>query len=159
MIKPAYTRLRLRRRGCRQTRRAGVHTHQRLNLSMLREDPRRTGQGLEPDSANPTVRELRPVRLVCSAGDRPAREKVRSPVVWMAEWWGVQNLESPEAHRQGLPWGDYESPGRNNSKRNVASKMRNSEGRARIRRAKAAWGAEIWPTRHSHLGGVEATAR
>src|SRR5262249_13793347 len=41
----------------------------------------------------------------------------------MAGWRGVQNLESPEAHRQGLPWGDYESPGRNDSKRNVASKQ------------------------------------
>jgi hypothetical protein len=34
-----------------------------------------------------------------------------------------------------------------------------SEGRAPTQRAKAAWGAEIWPMRHSHLGGVEATAR
>ena len=48
-----------------------------------------------------------------------------------------------KAHRQGLPWGDYESPGRNKSERIVASKMNRSEGRARIRRAKAAWDAEI----------------
>jgi hypothetical protein len=48
-----------------------------------------------------------------------------------------------KAHRQGLPWGDYESPGRNKGERIVASKMIRSEGRARIRRAKAAWGAEI----------------
>ena len=101
---------------------AGAHTTQRLNLSKPWEGSRMIGQCLEPDPGNLAVRELRPVRLVCSAGDRPARAKVRSPVVWMAGWRGVQNLESPEAHRQGLPWGDYESPGRNNSKRNVASK-------------------------------------
>jgi len=41
----------------------------------------------------------------------------------------------------------------------VASKVIESEGRARIRRAKAAWVAEIWPIRLSHLSGVEATAR
>jgi len=41
----------------------------------------------------------------------------------------------------------------------VASKVSEPEGRARNWRAKAAWGAEIWPMRHLDLGGVEATAR
>jgi hypothetical protein len=35
---------------------------------------------------------LRPVRLVCSAGVRPARAKVRSPVVRMAGWRGCPKL-------------------------------------------------------------------
>src|SRR5215467_3931122 len=48
-----------------------------------------------------------------------------------------------KAHRQGLPWGDYESPGRNNSKRRCSLENARSEGRDRHRRAKAAWGAEI----------------
>src|ERR1700720_3909641 len=42
-----------------------------------------------------------------------------------------------EAYRQDLPRGGYESPGRNKSKRIVASKMSIPEGRARNRRAKA----------------------
>src|SRR5580693_3616484 len=42
-----------------------------------------------------------------------------------------------EAYRQDLPRGGYESPGRNNSERIVASKMNIPEGRARNRRAKA----------------------
>jgi hypothetical protein len=48
-----------------------------------------------------------------------------------------------QAYRQRLPWGGDESPGRNNSERKVASKVRSPEGRAPNRRAKAAWGAEI----------------
>jgi len=48
-----------------------------------------------------------------------------------------------KAHRQGLPWGDYESPGRNDSKRGCSLENARSEGRARRRRAKAAWDAEI----------------
>src|SRR5262249_50588296 len=62
-------------------------------------------------------------------------------------------------HRQSLPWGDYESPGRNDSERKCGLERSRSEGRACSRRAKAAWGAEIWLMRHSHLGGVKATAR
>ena len=42
-----------------------------------------------------------------------------------------------EAYRRSLPWEGYESPGRNKSKRVVASKVSIPEGRARIRRAKA----------------------
>jgi hypothetical protein len=42
-----------------------------------------------------------------------------------------------EAYRQGLPRGGYESPGRNNSERVVASKSSIPEGRAHIHRAKA----------------------
>ena len=40
-----------------------------------------------------------------------------------------------EAYRQDLPRGGYESPGRNKSKRIVASKVSIPEGRACIRRA------------------------
>jgi hypothetical protein len=55
----------------------------------------------------------------------------------------VEGNQDSEAHRQGLPWGDHESPGRNESEREVASKTNEPESRARKRRAKAAWGAEI----------------
>jgi hypothetical protein len=55
----------------------------------------------------------------------------------------VEGNRDSEAHRQGLPWGDCESPGRNESEREVASKTNEPGSRARKRRAKAAWGAEI----------------
>ena len=44
----------------------------------------------------------------------PAGARVRRPVTWMAGWRGNQDSE---AHRQGLPRGDHESPGRNESER------------------------------------------
>jgi hypothetical protein len=81
--------------------------------------------------------------LVCSAGDRPARAKVRSLVVWMAGRRERKFSEVLKAHRQGLPWGDHESPGRNNSKRRCSLENARSEGRAHHRRAKVAWDAEI----------------
>src|SRR5215471_20830368 len=47
------------RRGCGQTRMAGVYTDQRLNLSKLWEGPRRKCQGFKPDPGNPAVRDYR----------------------------------------------------------------------------------------------------
>ena len=79
-------------------------------------------------------------KLACSAGGRPAGARVRSPVVWIAGWRETKILKPI----------DKISPGEITSHRavttvnaNVASKLIGSEGRARIRRAKAAWGAEI----------------
>src|SRR5215470_10516206 len=144
--------------GRRQTGRRSAHAGSRLKLIDVREGPAWKAS-LPAVSGKPAVRKLRPVRLVCSAGDRPAREKVRSPVVWMAGWRGVQNPQGPEAHRQGLPWGDHESPGRNNSKRNVASKGLDPRAEP----------ASVGRRQHEvpksdrcgtfHLGGVKATAR
>jgi hypothetical protein len=118
---------------------AGAHTTQRLNLSKPWEGSRMIGQCLEPDPGNLAVRECVQLRLVCSAGGRPAGAKVRRPVVRIAGWRDNQN---PEAYRQGLPWGDYELPGRNDSERKCGLEKSRSEGRAHFRRAKAAWGAE-----------------
>ena len=79
-------------------------------------------------------------RLACSAGERPAGARVRSPVVWIAGWRETKTLKPI----------DNVSLGETTSRRavmkvnaNVASKMRSPEGRARNWRAKAAWGAEI----------------
>ena len=69
------------------------------------------------------------VRLVVAAADRDR-------VGTMLESGSIDLAE-------GLPWGGCESPGRNYSERDVASKKSGSEGRARFHRAKAAWGAEI----------------
>jgi len=54
----------------------------------------------------------------------------------------VAGNQNPEAYRQGLPWGGYESPGRNESERESGLEKPGSEGRAYMFRAKAAWGAE-----------------
>ena len=67
------------------------------------------------------------------------RGKSQNPVVWIAE---AMETEAFEAYRQDLPRGGYESPGRNNSERIVAAKVRIPEGRACIRRAKAECPAE-----------------
>ena len=79
-------------------------------------------------------------KLACSAGGRPAGARVRSPVVWIAGWRETKILKPI----------DKISPGEITSRRavttvnaNVASKLIGSKGRARIRGAKAAWGAEI----------------
>ncbi len=79
-------------------------------------------------------------RLACSAGERPAGARVRSPVVWIAGWRETKTLKPI----------DNVSLGKTTSHRavttvnvKVASKVRSPEGRVLIRRAKAAWGAEI----------------
>src|SRR5271165_2792549 len=94
----------------------------------------------EPDAGNLHVRLCVQRRLACSAGDRPAGAKVRSPVVWIAGWRETKTLKPI----------DNVSLGETTSRRavmrvnaNVASKGRSPEGRAHIWRVKAAWGAEI----------------
>ena len=62
------------------------------------------------------------------------RGRSQSPVVWIAE---AMETKTFEAYRQDLPRGGYESPGRNKSKRIVASKVSIPEGRASHARAKA----------------------
>ncbi len=80
------------------------------------------------------------LRLACSAGISPAGVRVRSPVVWIAGWRETKTLKPI----------DKVSLGEITSHRavttvnaNVASKVKRSEGRARNRRVKAAWQAEI----------------
>ena len=95
-------------------------------------------------------------RLACSAGFRPAGARVRSPVAWIAGWRETKTLKPIDKVSQGEIT-SHRAVTTVNAQ--VASKVSRSEGRARNRRAKAAWGAEIWPKRHLHFGGVEATAR
>ena len=94
----------------------------------------------KPDAGNPHVRLCVQRKLACSAGDRPAGVRVRSPVVWIAGWRETKTLKPI----------DKISPGEITSHRavmkvnaKVASKVSNPEGRACNRRAKTAWGAEI----------------
>src|SRR5712672_410360 len=53
-------------------------------------------------------------RLACSAGDKPAGAKVRRPVVRIAGWRETKTLKTID---EVSLRGDYESPGRNESKR------------------------------------------
>ena len=94
----------------------------------------------EPDAGIPHVRVCVQRRLACSAGDRPAGAKVRGPVVWMAGWRETKTLKPID----NVPLGETTSRRAvMKVNANVASKVRSSEGRAHIWRAKAAWGAEI----------------
>jgi hypothetical protein len=81
----------------------------------------------EPDAGDRHVRLCVQRRLACSAGDRPAGARVRSPVVWIAGWRETKTLKPI----------DKVSPGEITSHRavttvnaQVASKMSESEGRA-----------------------------
>src|SRR3974377_1752884 len=94
--------------------------------------------------------------LACSAGGRPAGAAVRSPVVRIAGWRETKILKPIDAVSLG---GITSHRAVTTVNVHVASKMSGSEGRARNRRVKEEWGADICPTAHHHLGGVEATAR
>jgi hypothetical protein len=79
-------------------------------------------------------------RLACSAGDKPAGARVRSPVVWIAGWRETKTLKPIDKVFLGEITSHRAVTTVN---ANVASKVSETEGRARNRRAKAAWGAEI----------------
>src|SRR5580692_3296018 len=85
-----------------------------------RRDPCSTPHGSSPfryQSSYPTnlrVRLCVQRRLACSAGDRPAGAKVRSPVVWIAGWRETETLKPIDKVSLG---GDHKPPGRNNSER------------------------------------------
>ena len=79
-------------------------------------------------------------RLACSAGGRPAGATVRSPVVRIAGWRETKILKPIDE----ISFGEITSHRAVTTVNvDVASKMNGSEGRARNRRVKAAWGAEI----------------
>ena len=71
----------------------------------------------------------------------------------------VAGNQDPEAYRQGLPWGDYEPPGRNDSERKCGLESE------KIRRPSPhPWGEGSMISRNlintvNHSGGVVATAR
>jgi site-specific DNA recombinase len=94
----------------------------------------------KPDAGNPPVRLCVQRRLVCSAGVKPAGARVRCPVAGMAGWRETKTLKPIDK----ISFGEIASH-RAVTKVNaqVASKVSEPEGRARNRRAKAAWGAEI----------------
>jgi hypothetical protein len=79
-------------------------------------------------------------RLMCSAGDKPAGARVRSPVVRIAGWRETKILKPIDKVSHGEIT-SHRAVTTVNAQ--VASKVRGSEGRALNRRVKAAWGVEI----------------
>jgi hypothetical protein len=68
-------------------------------------------------------------------------------------------LEVLKAHRQGHPWGAYESPGRTTVNADVASKMLDPRAEPVIGGRRQHGVKKSDRCGISHLGGVEATAR
>src|SRR3979411_1535912 len=81
----------------------------------------------KPDAGNPHVRLCVQRRLACSAGDKPAGAKVRSPVVWIAGWRATKTLKPIDKVSLGEIT-SHRALTKVNAK--VASKMSGSEGRA-----------------------------
>src|SRR6516162_10469821 len=73
----------------------------------------------KPDWGKPAVRKCVQLKTGVFSRRQTCRGKSQEPRSSGGRVAGDQN---PEAHRQGLPWGGYELPGRNNSERVVASK-------------------------------------
>ena len=94
----------------------------------------------KPDAGNPPVRLCVQRRLVCSAGVNPTGARVRRPVAWMAGWRETKTLKPIDRVSLG-EIASHRAVTKVNAQ--VASKVSEPEGRARNRRAKAAWGAEI----------------
>ena len=92
----------------------------------------------EPDAGNLHVRVCVQRRLACSAGERPAGARVRSPVVWIAGWRETKTLKPIDNVSLGKTT-SHRAVTTVNAK--VASKVRSPEGRVLNRRAKAAWGS------------------
>ena len=94
----------------------------------------------KPNAGDRHVRLCVQSRLACSAGGRPAGATVRSPVVRIAGWRETKILKPIDE----ISFGEITSHRAVTTVNvDVASKMNGSEGRARNRRVKAAWGAEI----------------
>jgi hypothetical protein len=63
------------------------------------------------------ARLLRPVKTGVFSRRQTCRGKSQKPCSLDGGMAGCPRSQGPEAHRQGLPWGDYELPGRNDSER------------------------------------------
>jgi len=87
----------------------------------------------------PNVRLCVQRRLVCSAGVSPAMLEVRRHIAWIARWRETKILK-PIDNVTGRVAASCQAVTEVNAV--VASKVRNPEGRAYNRRAKATWIAE-----------------
>ena len=79
----------------------------------------------EPDDARVSSPDVCPVKAGVFSRRQTCRSKSQALRSLDSRVTGNQDSE---AYRRSLPWGDYESPGRNESEREVASKVIRSEG-------------------------------
>ena len=93
-----------------------------------------TAEHREPDEPRGSRTDVCPVKAGMFSRGQTCRGRSQSPVVRIAEVKETETLEPIDKVSLGEI---NESPGRNKSKRIVASKVSIPEGRARIRRAKA----------------------
>ena len=78
-------------------------------------------------------------RLACSAGVSPAGVRVRGPVAWIVGWRETKTLKPIDSAFRGKV-ASHQAVTQVNA--SVAPKVSRPEGRAPIRRAKAAWRIE-----------------
>ena len=109
----------------------------------------------KPYSGKPNVRLCVQRRLVCSAGVNPAMVEVRRHIAWIARWRETKILEPIDSVTERVAASGQAVTEANAG---VASKVRNPEGRAYNRRAKATWITENGLERLYHFSGVRATA-
>jgi hypothetical protein len=86
------------------------------------------------------VRSVRPAKAGVFSRRQTCRGKSQKPRNLDSRVAGNQHSE---AYRQDFPWGSVSHRAVTKVNAEVASKVRRSEGRARTRRAKAAWVVEI----------------
>src|SRR6516162_1276308 len=99
---------------------------------------------------------VRPVKTGVFSRRQACRGKSQAPRSLDSR---VAGNQDSEAYRQGLPWGDHESPGRNKSER--ASGLENEwiRGPSLQLKGEGSMGCRKLTDAAPHLGGVEATAR
>jgi hypothetical protein len=139
----------------KQTIHRGVYVCQHLSIAVGGKACRAMPRS-EPSRGNPAARECVQLRLVGSAGGRPAGAKVRRPVVWIAGWREIKILKPI----------DKVSLGETTSCRAVTTVNVNVASKSVDPRAEP---ASVGRRQHgvpksdrcgiSHLGGVKATAR
>ena len=81
--------------------------------------------------------------------------KARSHIAWMAGWRETKILKPIDSVIERMT-ASYQAVTKVNAE--VVPKVTSPEGRARIRRPKAAWIPEFWLMRVVYFGGVGATA-
>ena len=86
------------------------------------------------------VRSVRPAKAGVVSRRQTCRGKSQKPRSLDSR---VAGNQYPEAYRQDFPWGSASHWAVTKVNAEVASKVIKPEGRARIRRAKAAWVVEI----------------
>jgi len=147
----------VKRGNARGAKGAGHSRCDRLGQPARREEPAaRDGRrqpllsGTSRMSREAHVRLCVQQRLARSAGDKPAKARARSLVAWMAGRRETNDLKPIDRVIIRMT-ASHRAAAQANAQ--VAPKVRGPGGRARIRRAKAAWRIASWSTRCSTSAG------